>query len=208
MFSQRGKPQRSPNASLCAVSACFLASGVRVVVCLFVLRCVKGRLVFGGLHTNHTSVERLGSVDAPVVAILAQSNIPIVAPLHATRRGSAAFGCAVMVGLPQTAPVTSLGNRSQRRAAADRRFCTRIFSWLGSGVPLRTRLRDVVNVPADLWQATVRDLRIPQGETQRDPHRSGSWSMSQWCGAPRVYAWASLRPHKEVAAAHICTGVR
>ena len=36
---------------------------------------------------------------------------------------------------------------------------------LGGGQPL---LRDVVKVPADLWQATVRDHRIPQGDTQRD----------------------------------------
>ena len=49
----------------------------------------------------------------------------------------------------------------------------------GSDEPLRAaltrvlgggelRLRDLVHVSVDLWQATVRDLWVPQGETQRD----------------------------------------
>ena len=56
---------------------------------------------------------------------------------------------------------------------------TGIFLWLGSCDSVRTalirvlgggqsRLRDLVNVLADLWQATVRDLWVPQGETKRD----------------------------------------
>ena len=54
-----------------------------------------------------------------------------------------------------------------------------IFSWLGSEESQRTaalrvlgggqpRLRDLVHLLADLWHDTVRDLRVPQGKTERD----------------------------------------
>ena len=51
-----------------------------------------------------------------------------------------------------------------------------IFSWLGSDEPLRTafilvlgggqrRLRDLVYIPAGLWQATVLDLKAEHSAT-------------------------------------------
>ena len=54
-----------------------------------------------------------------------------------------------------------------------------IVSWLGSEESLRTavirelgggqpRLRDLVNLPADLWEYTVRDLCVLHGEIERD----------------------------------------
>ena len=103
-----------------------------------------------------------------------QRNIPIVAPLHACRREVAAFGCAVMVILPQTAPGVPAERKgsspprkscsksvmlqvSSRGSVLVRTDLTRVF---GGGQPLP---RDVAIV-----LATVRGNRIPQGEIQRD----------------------------------------
>ena len=63
------------------VPACFPAFGV--CVCLFSLVWWVG-LCLGNPH-------QLGFVHAPVVAMLAEGNIPIVAPLHVCMRGFAAF---------------------------------------------------------------------------------------------------------------------
>ena len=108
-----------------------------------------------------------------------QGNIPIVAPLHACRKGFAAFGCAVMVSLPQTAPgVTASRIDPTAEELQQIGDVAGILSWVGSWEPVRSALirlfgggqpllRDVAVVHADLWQA-IRGLRIPQGEIQRD----------------------------------------
>ena len=89
--------------------------------------------------------------------------------------------------------------------------------WLGFGEPLRTaiirvldggqpRLRDLVFIPADLWQATVCDLRILQVETQRDSTvlKVGHAAVVRRIARPRL----GLTPqHEVVAAAHTPSGL-
>ena len=103
--------------------------------------------------------------------LFGQGNTPIVAPLHACRRGFAAFVFAFMVCLPQTASgVPAAGIDPTAEELQHIGDVTGIFSWLGLEEPLRTalirvlggcqsRLRDLVYVLADLWRATVRDFR-------------------------------------------------
>ena len=65
-----------------------------------------------------------------------QGNIPIVAPLHACRRGFAAVVCAIMVTLPQTAPGVPAGEidptAEELQQIGD---VAGIFSWQCSGEP-------------------------------------------------------------------------
>ena len=78
------------------------------------------RCVFGGIHTSHPSVERWR----------------IVAPLHACRREFAAFVCAVMVTLPQTAyGVPAVGIDPAAEQLQQIGDVASIFSCLGSGEP-------------------------------------------------------------------------
>ena len=64
-----------------------------------------------------------------------------MAPLHARRRGFTALGFAVMVTLPQTAlAVPAAGIDPAAEELQDIGNVAGIFSWHGSGEPLRTAL--------------------------------------------------------------------
>ena len=88
--------------------------------------------------------------------------------------------CAVMATLPQTAPgVPAEGIDPTVDELQQIGDVAGIFSWLGSEESQRTaalrvlgggqpRLRDLVHLLADLWHDTVRELRVPQGKTERD----------------------------------------
>ena len=72
----RGKQKCSPNTSFCPVPACF---PLRCLCgCLFFV--VMGRLVLGGIHTNHPSDERLGSVECTCRRHFGQGNVPVSRP--------------------------------------------------------------------------------------------------------------------------------
>ena len=85
-------------------------------------------------------------------------------------RGFAAVGCAVMVTLPQTAEaVQAAGIESCKDLFVAQLLRTGAYSSHPCvGLGGQPRLRDLVYVPAGLWQATVRGFRILQSETQRD----------------------------------------
>ena len=129
-------------------------------VCVFVCSSwCGGSAHVWRIHSNHTSVEQLGSVDAPVWGFLLRSC------------AQSWFLCRRLLLVYQRRESTE-----ELQQIGD---VAGIFSWLVSGEPVCTalirllcggqpRLRDLGYVPADLWQATVRDLKIPPGETQRD----------------------------------------
>ena len=120
-------------------------------------------------------------------------------PLYACRGEFAAFVCAGMARLPQTAPgVPAAGIDPTVDELQQMGDVAGIFSWLGSEESLRTavlralggvkpRLRDLVYVLADLWKDTVRNLRVPQGETERD------LTALEVGDASRGHAWVSPR---------------
>ena len=135
--------------------------------------------------------------------LFGQCNTPIVAPLHACRRGFAAFVFAFMVCLPQTASGVPAAGIVHPTAEELQHIgdVTGIFSWLGLEEPLRTASSvcwvdaSPVSVTCCTYLPTcggpVRDFRIPHGETQRDLTSLGSWPCRNGA-VHRVHAWASL----------------
>ena len=107
-------------------------------------------------------------------------------PFWHSNRGSSAclqeWLCSILVrshGLSAAdcSRCTSGGHRPHR--GGDWRCCRNIrVAWLGRASPCRSLpctgwwsqplLLDLVHFPPDLWQSTVSDLPIQQGETQRD----------------------------------------
>ena len=85
---------------------------------------------------------------------------------------------------------------SSRGLGRRNRLRTVVLRDLGGGRPC---LRDLVLVPPDLWQDTVRDLQVPQGETERDltPLEVGHVGMVRRIARPRL----GLTAQDEVAAA-------
>ena len=144
-------------------------------VWIFVLRSVIGRLVFG----ESTSITHLLND----WALLMHLSSPFSPRQHSNRGSSACLQedicCSVRVrshGFSAADCSREIDHRGRAQQIGD---VVGIFSWLGSDEPWCTalirvlgggqrRLRDLVYVPADLWQATVSGTRIPQGETQRD----------------------------------------
>ena len=181
VFSQRGKQQCFTERVL--VPRPRLLSSLWCLCVLCVLRGVMGRLVFWVNPRRTPTCWTTGLCWCACRRHVGQGKIPIVAPVHACRREFAMLSCAVMVSLPQTALGAGIEPTSEElQQIGD---VAGIFSWLGSGESVRSafirvlgggqpRLRDLVRVPCRSWKLT----------------------MSQWCGATRVCAWASLRRTK------------
>ena len=128
-----------------------------VCFCLFCSLWCDGSACVWGIHTNHPSVERLGSVDAPVVAML------VMATVQSWFQEEICSVCLRSHGTPpQTAPgVPASGIDPAWEELQQIGDVAGIFSWLGSDEPWRTapirvldagqlRLRDRVYVPADM----------------------------------------------------------
>ena len=158
--------------------------------CWFVPCGVKGGLVSGTPHTHHPSVERLGDVDASVVA---------VALLHAWRglqhvrlrsHGYSAADCSLRTRLPAE-EMQWIGDVAG------------ILSWFSAGEPLRTafirvlrgselRLRDLVNSRPTCG-------RPPSATFGSRPCRSGNWPRRN--GAAYRASTPGLAAQDEVAEA-------
>ena len=198
MCSQRGKTKVFIESVVVPLSPLVFPSPG--FVCFFVWSSwCHGSVCVCGIHTNHPRVERQGSDDAPVIAILVKATFQ--SWLHCRRdlhffAAQSWFLCRRLLLAYQ-----------QRASTPPRKSCSRSMML---EVSRRRSARRCVLLPPVCWVVAILlcvawPFCLPTCGRPLFAAFGFRWAkfsatiplpnlgMSRWCGVSRVYAWASLR---------------